>query len=139
VPVSGFCHTTAGGNVNFILSNPAQQVDLGTAALGSTGSFRSNLTVPGGFITGNSTLVMFCPTGNTVFASLAVDPATGSTGTVAGVATTSTAGTTPIGGVAAGSGIDLITIVALLLVTAGVAGLVSFRPQVNNYAGDQKN
>jgi hypothetical protein len=148
--VSGVCGTNpSGSNVSFTLTQNGTTMNLGsTTTTGNDGNFSSNVNFGSSIVAGPATITATCPgTGNVITSSVnIIDPNANNTGTggASGGDNSSNAGgaaagsntsgggavsgtsTTPTGGVAAGgSGISIVSWLALVLVVLGALGFVS--------------
>jgi hypothetical protein len=148
--ISGVCGTNpAGSNVSFTVTQNGITTNLGsTTTVGTGGNFSANFNLGSGFVAGPAIITATCPgTGNVITSAVNfVDPNatnntnnnntgtgtgttnntnTGSTtGTTSGASTTTgSVSTTPVGGVAAGGGISILTWSAVLFMILGAGGL----------------
>src|SRR3989338_8232473 len=121
VSVSASCGDVPNASlVPITLSQIGMASRVGFAAtVGSNGSFFTTVRLPStGFQPGPAFLSATCPDGSTIMSAIILSSSITS-GDVAGVSTT------PVGGVAAGvAGLDLTLIIAGILVSAGIIGLL---------------
>ncbi|OGE74057.1 MAG: hypothetical protein A3I07_01235 [Candidatus Doudnabacteria bacterium RIFCSPLOWO2_02_FULL_42_9] len=126
VSVSASCGDVPNASlVPITLSQIGMASRVGFAAtVGSNGSFFTTVRLPStGFQPGPAFLSATCPDGSTIMSAIILSASITSSsitsGDVAGVSTT------PVGGVAAGvAGLDLTLIIAGILVSAGIIGLL---------------